>query len=64
MVSKSRKVQLTSGIDPSAVSRKKADAEKMLSTMPAELRQLGIGELDHQAFQALEFIVVIHSILL
>ena len=40
MVSKSRKVQVTSGTDPSAMSRKKADAEKVLSTMPAELRQL------------------------
>ena len=40
MVSKSRKVQVTSGTDPSAMSRKKADAEKMLSTMSAELRQL------------------------
>ena len=39
-MSKSRKVQVTSGTDPSAMSRKKADAEKMLSTMSAELRQL------------------------
>ena len=39
-MSKSRKVQVTSGTDPAALSRKKADAEKVLSTMPAELRQL------------------------
>ena len=39
-MSKSRKVQVTSGTDPAAMSRKKADAEKVLSTMPAELRQL------------------------
>jgi RNA polymerase primary sigma factor len=39
-VSKPRKVQVTSGADAAAVSRKRADAEKVLSTMSAELRQL------------------------